>query len=62
MEDYVLHLFAAQGLCTLLSHYPAQGVAYVALAVAVASNDCGGLGVEIQYGLVRKGFEPMYLK
>ena len=62
VEDYVLHLFAAQGLCALLSHYPAQGVAYVALAVAVASNDCGGLGVEIQYGLVRKGFEPVYLK
>ena len=62
VEDNVLHLLTAQGLCALLSHNPAQGVAYVALTVAVAADDGGGLGVEIQYGLVRKGFEPMYLQ
>ncbi len=62
VEDNVLHLFAAQGFRALLSHDPAQRVAYVAFPVSVASHNGGGFGVEIQHRFVRKGLEPMYFK
>ena len=62
VEDNVLHFFAAQRFRALLTHYPAQGVAYIAFAVAVASDDRCGFGVEIQYGLVREGLEAVNFK
>ena len=61
-EDDVLHLAAAQGLAALLAHDPEDGVGNIRFAGAVRPHDGRYLLLERQPGLVREGFEALYLQ
>ena len=62
VEDHVLHFGAAQGAHRLLSQHPAHGVADIAFAAAVGPHHRGDAPLELQGGLVGKGFEPLQLQ
>ena len=58
VEDNVLHIRATQKLSRLLTKHPAYRVRDVTLAATVGTDDCGYAFAELDFELVRKGFEP----
>ena len=59
-ENNVLHLAAPEGLGTLLTQHPADGIHDVGLAAAIGAHDGGDTPSELHDGLVGKGFKTLY--
>ena len=61
-EDQILTLAGAEGLQTLLSENPADGVGDVALPRSVGSDDAGDPLLELEGGSTGEGLEPLQLQ